>query len=141
MDLAYYDREIVKREKTLLEARQEIDAINKTINICKIEKEGFFSVYSCKRNTGKTIDDWRDERSLIEKEVGALTRDLTTLRNQRAEAQKSIDIGLDIQQEQAKTDVAQSIASGELAQKYGKWVLLGVFVLGFGFFAIKKIRP
>lgn len=139
-DLAYYDREIIKRELNILELQGVIADYNTTINMCKAEKEGFFSSYSCRRNTGMTIDEWRAARTIAEKDLDVFKKQLNTLRSQRAEAEKSIESSLQIRTTQAEVDIKEALASGELVKKYGKWVLLAFGVLTFGYFATKKLK-
>ncbi len=136
MDLAIYDREITKRELQVLELQKVIADYKKIISKCA--NEGFF--YSCKNNTGKKLNDWRDARNLAEKDLVTLNKELVKLRQQRKDAAVAIEKSLEIRGIQAGVDVKEAIASGELAQKYGKWLLLVVFGLGFGYFAIKKVK-
>lgn len=139
-DLAYYDYNISERTIRILEMKSTIAGYNTTIQKCKDEKEGLFSVYSCKRNTGKTIDDWRDARTLAAKSLARLEEDLAFLKKERQNAAKAIEVNLGLRDVEADVEIRESIASGEAAKKYGLWIGVAAIALTFGFLAFKKIR-
>ncbi len=139
MDLAWYDREIGKRVDQINNLSQDIAEYKNKINHCVSRKSGL-KTYNCKANTGKTLNGWRDLRNLAQKELILINKDLTILREQRKDAVVAIETGQERRSAQADLDLKEALASGEMAQKYGKWLLLVVFGLGFGYFAIKKVK-
>ena len=139
-DLAYFDREISKRTQEVLELKDEIDGYNRTIQICKDEKVGLFSVYSCKRNTGETMDDWRAIRDRVKTTLANTEAEITRLKKERAYAVTAIASSSQVMTQQAKQEIVESVASGEAAKKYGLWAaVIGVAGI-FGYLAVKKIR-
>ena len=135
-----YDRQIGAMAEQLLKYNQDKLEYARNVSLCKSEKKGLFKVYSCRRNTGRTLNDWEDDLGLVNKEIARLTTEHNRLKKERDEAQKAIDVSLDLRMEEAGVDIKESIASGELVKKYGKWFVLFAGVGLVGFIAVKKVR-
>lgn len=139
-DLAYYDREISQKGLVIRELQNVINTYNTTIQKCKDAKEGLFSVYSCNRNTGKTIDEWRDARKLVEMDLAQAESDLAMIKQEREYAVTAISENAQAYTQQAQLETAEATASTESAKKYGTWIGVAAIVLVFGYFAVKKLR-
>lgn len=120
-------------EATLSTAKQNIAK-------CEERKAGLFSVYNCKGNTGKTLNDWRDLRNSKEREKKALDEQIMSLRQQISAASSAQASTTTALTQQAQMEAEQGKAGLAKAKKIGMYsgiVLASLFV---GVIIFKKIR-
>jgi len=145
-DLAAIDKEISAVTTALNKARATNREATTNINKCEAEKKGLFSTYNCKKNTGKTLNDWEDIANSSSATISSLTSQLSNLNKDRAAAvtrvkQEAMAAGetADAAEKIAQKASAESKASAEKAKSVGLWVGLGLGVVAIGAIIWMKI--
>ena len=114
-DIAILDAAISEKIEKIDELNDKIDNAKAKIRQC--EAGGL--LYNCSKNTGKTLNTWRNYRDNWQGQVRTLTSDLDKLKKQRLDAltalQKASETGTTIAKQESESAEASSKKASFLA--------------------------
>ena len=134
--LTSIDQLIAAKISQIAATEKKYQTARDNFNYCTEQKEGFFSIFNCSKNTGRTVGSWEDEMNYQANLLKTYKADKVALDGRRSILVQQMKTG-------GEAEAIQDIASQEKSKKIINWLIIaGIISAGLfaGYLMFKKLK-